>query len=111
MPQVGYSIRQGAVSVGSAGADMIIEYRKVRTSAFGNEEEARAAVYNAIPKSQIVNTKRIACCPMAVRCGSRTKFRRIHNGETMYEGWRGTTFEAWEMSSPGRTRRGWISAS
>jgi prepilin-type N-terminal cleavage/methylation domain-containing protein len=61
-----------------------------------------------------VNTKRIACCSMAVRRGSRTKFRRMNEGQTLYEGWRGTTFEAWEMSSPGRPFRtsygfnGWL---
>jgi len=39
---------------------MIYEYRKVRTEAFGNEEEAVVAVLDAIPNSKIVNTKRIA---------------------------------------------------
>ena len=52
-----------------------------------------------------INTKDIACCPMAVRRGSRTKFRRLYGGETTMEGWRGTTFEAWEMTSPGRPFR------
>ena len=74
------------------------------------------ASYNDPDETSIrpVNTKRIACCPMAVRRGSRTKFRRINEGQTLYEGWWGTTFEAWEMSSPGRPFRtsygfnGWL---
>jgi hypothetical protein len=39
---------------------MIIEYRKVRTSTYGSEENASAAVLDAVPNSTIVNTKRIA---------------------------------------------------
>ena len=61
-----------------------------------------------------VNTKGIACCPMAVRRGSRTKFRRLHEGKTIMEAWWGTTFEAYELMGPGRPFRfsygfnGWL---
>ena len=61
-----------------------------------------------------VDTKGIACCPMAVRRGSRTKFGRIQNGQRIRGGWWGTTFEAWEMTYPGRPFRtsygfnGWL---
>ena len=39
---------------------MIIEYRKVRTSTYGSQEQAVIAVLEAVPNSTIVNTKRIA---------------------------------------------------
>ena len=61
-----------------------------------------------------VDTKGIACCPMAVRSVSGTKFARLHNGQRIMEGRWGRTFEAWEMTSPGRPFRtsygfnGWL---
>jgi prepilin-type N-terminal cleavage/methylation domain-containing protein/prepilin-type processing-associated H-X9-DG protein len=59
-----------------------------------------------------VDTKGIACCPMAVRRGKYPFDARI--GETHVEGWQGSTFEAWEMTGPGRPFRssygfnGWL---
>jgi len=47
-----------------------------------------------------VDTKGIACCPMAVKRG-RGHFTLRVSGETRVEGWLGSTFEAWEMTSPG----------
>ena len=47
-----------------------------------------------------VDTKGIACCPMAVKRG-RSRFTYSFSGETRAEGWMGSTFEAWEMTSPG----------
>ncbi|TKJ37106.1 MAG: hypothetical protein CEE38_09405 [Planctomycetes bacterium B3_Pla] len=47
-----------------------------------------------------VETEGIACCPMAVRRG-RGRFTYMVSGETRVEGWIGSTFEAWEMTSPG----------
>jgi len=61
-----------------------------------------------------IDTKGIACCPMAVRRGSRVHFFSHLRGELIMEGWRGRTFEAWEMISPGRPFRasygfnGWL---
>ena len=61
-----------------------------------------------------VDTKGIACCPMAVRSVSGTKFARLQNGQRIMEGRWGRTFEAWEMTSPGRPFRtsygfnGWL---
>ncbi len=46
-----------------------------------------------------VDTKGIACCPMAVRRGKYPFGARI--GDTRVEGKQGSTFEAWEMTSPG----------
>jgi len=59
-----------------------------------------------------VDTKGIACCPMAVKRGSGHFGATI--GQTRVEGWSGSTFEAWEMTSPGRPFRcsyglnGWL---
>jgi prepilin-type N-terminal cleavage/methylation domain-containing protein/prepilin-type processing-associated H-X9-DG protein len=59
-----------------------------------------------------VDTKGIACCPMAVRRGKYDFGYRT--GETRVEGKQGSTFEAWEMTSPGRPFRcsyglnGWL---
>ena len=47
-----------------------------------------------------VDTKGIACCPSAVRRG-KNRFAYSVSGETTVEGWMGSTFEAWEMTSPG----------
>jgi len=47
-----------------------------------------------------IDTEGIACCPMAVRRG-RSQFTYIVSSETRVEGWWGSTFEAWEMTSPG----------
>jgi len=47
-----------------------------------------------------VDTKGIACCPMAVKRG-RGRFTYMVSGETRVEGWMGSTFKAWEMTSPG----------
>ena len=54
-----------------------------------------------------IHTNGIACCPMAVKRG-RGHFRvRSGPGKTLVvEGWSGSTFEAWEMTSPGRPFRG-----
>jgi prepilin-type N-terminal cleavage/methylation domain-containing protein len=65
-------------------------------------------------KLRPVNTRGIACCPMAVRRGSRVHFFSHLSGDLIMEGWKGTTFEAWEMISPGRPFRasygfnGWL---
>ena len=59
-----------------------------------------------------VDTKGIACYPMAVRRGKYHFGATI--GETRVEGKQGSTFEAWEMTSPGRPFRcsyglnGWL---
>jgi prepilin-type N-terminal cleavage/methylation domain-containing protein/prepilin-type processing-associated H-X9-DG protein len=59
-----------------------------------------------------VYTKGIACCPMAVKRGRGHFSARI--GETRVEGWSGSAFEAWEMTSPGQPFRcsyglnGWL---
>jgi hypothetical protein len=61
-----------------------------------------------------VRTTKIACCPMAVRSVSGTQFARINKGQRVMEGRWGRTFEAWEMTSPGRPFRtsygfnGWL---
>jgi len=61
-----------------------------------------------------VDTSGISCCPMAVRSRSGTKWARIHEGQRIMEGRWGRTFEAWEMTSPGRPFRtsygfnGWL---
>jgi len=47
-----------------------------------------------------IDTKGIACCPMAVKPG-RGHFTYRVSGEIRVEGWLGSTFEAWEMTSPG----------
>ena len=47
-----------------------------------------------------IDTEGIACCPMAVKRG-RGRFNFMVSGETRVEGWIGSTFEAWEMTSPG----------
>ena len=58
-----------------------------------------------VPESlHAVDTKGIACCPMAVRCG-RDNFFFARISETRVEGWMGSAFEAWEMTSPGRPFR------
>jgi prepilin-type N-terminal cleavage/methylation domain-containing protein/prepilin-type processing-associated H-X9-DG protein len=61
-----------------------------------------------------VETRGIACCPMAVRSATGTKWARIRNGQRIMEGRWGRTFEAWEMTGPGRPFRtsygfnGWL---
>ncbi len=61
-----------------------------------------------------IDTKRIACCPMAVRSATGTQWARIDKGQRIMEGRWGRTFEAWEMTSPGRPFRtsygfnGWL---
>lgn len=61
-----------------------------------------------------VDTKGIACCPMAVRSATGTQWARLHNGQRIMEGRWGRTFEAWELTSPGRPFRtsygfnGWL---
>ncbi|HCO95072.1 MAG TPA: hypothetical protein DIU00_14155 [Phycisphaerales bacterium] len=47
-----------------------------------------------------IDTEGIAYCPMAVKRG-RARFTYSVSGETRVEGWMGSTFEAWEMTSPG----------
>ncbi len=46
-----------------------------------------------------IDTKGIACCPMAVKRGNGEFTMRV-GGEMRVEGWTGSTFEAWEMTSP-----------
>jgi len=54
-----------------------------------------------VPESMYrVETRGIACCPMAVRPGGGHFTLRV-SGETRVEGLMGSTFEAWEMISPG----------
>jgi prepilin-type N-terminal cleavage/methylation domain-containing protein/prepilin-type processing-associated H-X9-DG protein len=59
-----------------------------------------------------VYTKGIACCPMAVKPGRGHFSYKI--GGTNLEGLTGSTFEAWEMTSPGKPFRcsyglnGWL---
>jgi len=59
-----------------------------------------------------IETKGIACCPMAVKPGRGHFSYKI--GGTNLEGLTGSTFEAWEMTSPGRPFRcsyglnGWL---
>ena len=52
-----------------------------------------------------IDTKGIARCPMAVRRG-RGHFTYMVSGVKRVEGWIGSTFEAWEMTSPGPPFRG-----
>jgi prepilin-type N-terminal cleavage/methylation domain-containing protein len=67
---------------------------------------------NIVESLHSVDTKGIACCPMAVKRGSGHFGYTI--GQTRVEGWMGSTFEAWEMTSPGRPFRcsygvnGWL---
>jgi prepilin-type processing-associated H-X9-DG protein len=59
-----------------------------------------------IPESlHPIDTKGIARCPMAVRRGTG-HFTYSVSGVTRVEGWSGSTFEAWEMTSPGPPFRG-----
>ena len=51
-----------------------------------------------------IDTEGIACCPMAVRRG-RARFTFSVSGEVRVEGWMGSIFEAWEMTSPGPSFR------
>ena len=46
-----------------------------------------------------VDTKGIACCPMAVKRGKGTFTYKV-SGEVRVEGLQGSTFEAWEMTRP-----------
>jgi hypothetical protein len=61
-----------------------------------------------------IDTERIACCPMAVRSLTGTQWARINDGQRVMEGRWGRTFEAWELTSPGRPFRtsygfnGWL---
>jgi prepilin-type N-terminal cleavage/methylation domain-containing protein/prepilin-type processing-associated H-X9-DG protein len=58
-----------------------------------------------VPESMYrIDTRGIACCPMAVRRGS-SRFTFMVSGETRAEGWTGSTFNAWEMTSPGQPFR------
>ena len=54
---------------------------------------------NVVESLHPVDTKGIARCPMAVKPGSGHFSARI--GDTRVEGLIGSTFEAWEMTSPG----------
>jgi len=47
-----------------------------------------------------VDTKGIACCPMAVKRG-RGRFTYRVSGEIRVEGLSGSTFESWEITKPG----------
>ncbi|MBM4025310.1 MAG: type II secretion system protein [Planctomycetes bacterium] len=47
-----------------------------------------------------VRTDKIACCPMATKVGGRGTFRASRNGQLYVEGTWGSTFTAWEMTTP-----------
>jgi prepilin-type N-terminal cleavage/methylation domain-containing protein/prepilin-type processing-associated H-X9-DG protein len=47
-----------------------------------------------------VRTDKIACCPMATRTGGRGTFRASRDGQLYTEGTWGSTFTAWEMTTP-----------
>ena len=53
-----------------------------------------------------IDTKGIACCPMAVRRGRGFIGPTNRTGVELVEGWSGSTFEAWEMTSPPPSFRG-----
>jgi prepilin-type N-terminal cleavage/methylation domain-containing protein/prepilin-type processing-associated H-X9-DG protein len=59
---------------------------------------------NAPESMHPVDTKGIACCPMAVKRGEGHFSYTI--SETYVEGWSGSTFKAWEITSIGRPFRG-----
>jgi prepilin-type N-terminal cleavage/methylation domain-containing protein/prepilin-type processing-associated H-X9-DG protein len=59
---------------------------------------------NAPESMHPVDTKGIACCPMAVKRGTGPFSYTI--SKTYVEGWMGSTFKAWEMTSIGRPFRG-----
>jgi len=52
-----------------------------------------------------VDTKGIACCPIAVRPGN-VAFTYSSNGQVYAEGIQGSAFEAWVMTNPGPPFRG-----
>ena len=58
------------------------------------------------PDFHHVSTQGIACCPMAVRPRRRERFRYIVGTEFDVAGTRGSTFEAWEITSPSPPFRG-----
>jgi prepilin-type N-terminal cleavage/methylation domain-containing protein/prepilin-type processing-associated H-X9-DG protein len=60
---------------------------------------------NAPESMQPVDTKGIACCPMAARPGRKGHFGYTIS-QTRMEGWSGSTFTAWEMTSIGRPFHG-----
>jgi len=47
-----------------------------------------------------VRTDKIACCPMATKAGGRGSFTGRHGGEIDIAGTFGSTFTAWEMTTP-----------
>jgi prepilin-type N-terminal cleavage/methylation domain-containing protein len=47
-----------------------------------------------------VRTDKIACCPMATKTGGRGTFRASRSGQLYVEGTLGSTFTAWEMTTP-----------
>ena len=61
-----------------------------------------------------VEARGIACCPMATRRGRRKETFFLDSSGTRMNGWRGLTFEAWEITEPGRPFRssyglnGWL---
>jgi prepilin-type N-terminal cleavage/methylation domain-containing protein/prepilin-type processing-associated H-X9-DG protein len=60
-----------------------------------------------------VETKGIACCPMAVKRGT-TRLTVLSDSKVIMEGWKGNAFAAWEIIKPGPTFRlsyglnGWL---
>ena len=48
-----------------------------------------------------LDTKGIACCPMAVKPGRRVHYIGSPSDGLVMDGWRGSTFEAWEITIPG----------
>jgi prepilin-type N-terminal cleavage/methylation domain-containing protein len=59
---------------------------------------------NVVQSLHALDTKGIACCPMAVKPGSGHFGATI--GNSRVEGLMGSTFRAWEMTSPGPPFRG-----
>jgi prepilin-type N-terminal cleavage/methylation domain-containing protein len=61
-----------------------------------------------------VEARGIGCCPMAVKRGRRSTTFFLDSSGTRMNGWEGSTFEAWELTSPGRPFRcsyglnGWL---
>jgi prepilin-type N-terminal cleavage/methylation domain-containing protein/prepilin-type processing-associated H-X9-DG protein len=47
-----------------------------------------------------VRTDKIVCCPMAAKAGGRGGFTGRHGGEIYVAGTHGSTFTAWEMTTP-----------
>jgi len=73
--------------------------RLLRGSSLSIDEPNKPDIYH-------VNTEGIACCPMAVRPGRRGRFSYTVGTEFHVEGTHGSTFGAWEITSPSPPFRG-----